>query len=87
MIADVLLHATTHDRSLRGFAGEFEEQLGDMAALDTVAAEQRLRLAEVARDQRKLPGEIERVLHAGVHTLTACRAVDVRGVSGNEDAA
>jgi hypothetical protein len=31
--------------------------------------------------QRQLPGEIEGVLHAGVHALAAGRAVDMGGIS------
>src|SRR5271155_6218236 len=87
MVADVLLHAALQEGRFRGSAGELEQKFRDGATLGAVAAEQWLSLAEAARDQGKLPGEIECVLHAGVHPLTASRAVDVRSVAGNKNAA
>ena len=87
MVADVLLHPAAHCGGCRGFACEFEQEFRDMAALDAVAAQQWLRLADAARDECKLPGEIECVLHAGVHPLAARGAVHMRRVAGDEDAA
>ena len=75
-----------HDRDL-GHDGRVAQHLvADRAALRRVAVEQRGRAPALAH-QRELPGEVERVLHAGVHALAAGRAVHVRGVAGEEDAA
>jgi hypothetical protein len=38
-------------------------------------------------DQGQFPGQVDGVLDAGVHSLAAGRAVDVRGVAGEQDAA
>jgi hypothetical protein len=35
-------------------------------------------------DQRQLPGEVDRVLDAGVHALAGGGAVEVRGVAGQQ---
>ena len=51
------------------------------AVLDRVAVEQRLGLALSLLYQGELPGEVEGVLHAGVHALAAGRAVDVGRVA------
>ena len=40
-----------------------------------------------AVDQRQLPGQIEGVLHAGIHPLPSGRAVDVGRVAGQKDSA
>jgi hypothetical protein len=36
-------------------------------------------------DQRELPCEIARVLHPGVHALSACRTMHVRRIAGEKD--
>jgi hypothetical protein len=33
----------------------------------------------------ELPGKVDRVLHADIHALTACRAMDMGGVTGEKD--
>src|SRR5216683_588250 len=48
---------------------------------------QQLRDGLAVQDHSKLPAEIDHVLDAGVHALTAGRAVSVSGLSAEEDAA
>src|SRR5580698_6925988 len=86
MVADVLLDAAFQHCGLRGFAGEFKQKFCDRAALSAIARQQRLRWADAACDQGKLPGKVERVLHASVHALAAGGTVNVGGVAGYEDA-
>src|SRR5271163_3411155 len=87
MVADSLLHTAAKQSHLRGSAGKFKKHLCDRAPLSTVTAQQWLSLADAARHQRQLPGEIECVLHARVHPLTTRRAVDMRSIACNKDAA
>src|SRR5258707_15146261 len=58
-----------------------------LAALDAVAVKQRFRVRQSAPDQRQLPGEIDGILHAGVHPLSTRRAVDMGGVADKKHAA
>ena len=62
-----------------------QHPVADGAALDRVAVEQARGGGRA--DEGELPGEVEGVLHAGVHALAAGGAVDVGGVAGEEDAA
>ncbi len=72
-------------RDLGQLAGGLDDLIGDRAALDAVTIEKRGR-GLAASNQCQFPREIERILHAGVHALTAGRTVDVRGIAGHEDA-
>ena len=62
------------------------DHVADRAALGRVGVEQGA-LGRSLDDVRQLPGQVEGVLHAGVHALAAGRAVDVGGVAGQEHAA
>ena len=66
-----------------GHVGPTHQGLGNGEALGTVGVEQR-RAGPAARREHQLPGQVEGVLHAGVHPLASHRAVDVAGVSGDE---
>ncbi len=57
-----------------------------LAAFDVVAFPTALLRRRVRERIRDLPREIRCVLNAGIHTLTAGRAVQVRGVTGERDA-
>ena len=80
-----------HPSLLRAHGGEesigaLQDLLPDRPALAVVRVEERRRSA--ARDhERELPGQVRRVLEAGVHALSARGAVDVGGVPGDEHAA
>jgi len=87
VVAQFLQQAIFHDREGGEMAGIGEHLTADLAALDAVAAEQRFRVRQPAADQHQLPGEIERILHAGVHALSAGGAVDMDGVANQEHAA
>src|SRR5262249_9760704 len=78
----VVSHGRDHGQRTRGL----QDLIADRAAFDAVAVENRLRSLALA-NERQFPGEIESVLHAGVHALPAGRTVDMRGVAGHEDAA
>ncbi len=66
--------------------GERDDVVGDREAFGLITVQQCF--AAVAVDHRRqFPGQVERVLHAGVHALAAGRTVDVGGVAGQEDPA
>src|SRR6516165_9231621 len=89
-MADEVAHDLSNRVSDRPDCGQaacrFEHLVADMAALWAVAVEQRF-AARAVNHQRELPGQVECVLHAGVHALAAGRAVDVRSIAGEEDTA
>ena len=60
-----------------------EHMISHFAAFGAVAVKQRLP-AEPVRCDRELPGQIEGVLHAGVHALAARRAVHMGCVAAEE---
>src|SRR4029077_1919578 len=64
----------------------FEHLVTAMAALGTVAVKQAF-AARAANHQRELPCEVKCVLHTSVHALPTGRAVDVRSIAGEKDAA
>jgi len=59
---------------------------GDRPPFGFVAVQQLLFCGPVD-DHRELPGEVLRVTDAGVHPLTTERAVDMGGVTGEQDPA
>src|SRR5882757_10423833 len=68
---------------LRQRGGEVDDVLADGVPFGVIAVQQRS--ASVTLDYlRELPAEVERVLHAGVHALTARGAVDVGSVTGEK---
>ena len=64
--------------------GGLDDLLDHRQALGAVAVEQPL-VAVAVQDEVELPGQVPDVVQAGVHPLAAERAVDVRGVAGDED--
>src|SRR5277367_2090471 len=65
----------------------FQDLIADAAAFRAVTFEDGIRGADVARDQREFPGQIAGVLNSGVHALAAGGTVNVRGVTGEKNAA
>ena len=57
--------------------------IANITALRAVAVQQFF-IARPVNNQCELPGKIESVLHAGVHTLASGRTVDMCGVSRQE---
>ena len=84
MVAKALRQAAVQRCDCRQAAGVRQHLPADLAALGAVASEQRLRVREAAANERQLPGEVDRVLHPGVHSLPAGGAVDMGGVAGEE---
>jgi len=66
--------------------GEAQHHLADRCAFGFIGVQQR-RIAGSVQDAGEFPAEVDRVLDAGVHTLGAGRAVDMRGVPGEKDQA
>jgi len=77
-VAHRLRHRIAHDGDVREPGRIAQHDIADRAALARVAREQ-VGLGDAMNHQRQLPGEIEGVLHAGVHALAAGRAVDMGG--------
>ena len=77
----VVSHGGHHGEPPRGL----QHLVANRAAFSAIAVEQRFRGLAPAH-QRQLPGQIERILHAGVHTLSTGRAVHMRRVAGHEHA-
>ena len=48
---------------------------------------QQFRVRPALQHRRQLPGEVHGIAHAGVHALAAGRAMDVAGITGDEDPA
>ena len=63
---------------------EVDELLGDRLPFGRVGVQQRRR-ARATQNRRKLPSQVEGVLHRHVHALPGLRAVGVTGVTGDED--
>ena len=76
--------ALAHDH-LGEPARRLQHILGDRSSLGLVGVEQAVAGA-AADDECELPGQVLGVADSGVHTLTTERAVDVRGVAGQQDA-
>ena len=66
--------------------GLLDRELADRLALGLVGVEQ-LRAGDALEHQRELPGEIVRVVDAGIAAEAAVRRHQMRGVAGQEDAA
>jgi hypothetical protein len=82
------------DRGLRSRGGTdigqsrgHADHLGSDRVPFVVVGVEQLRVRPTLDDEGELPGEVRRVLHAGVHPLCPGRAVDVGGVAGEEDPA
>ena len=66
---------------------EFCENLRrDWASLGAVAVEKGIGGGDSPDDERQLPGEVEGILHARIHALSARRAVNVGRIAGEENA-
>src|ERR1700682_4596881 len=65
--------------------GGGEYVLGNWPPLLLLAVEQ-VRRRTPPMDESQLPGQVVRVLDAGIHALPAHRAVDMHGVTGQKDA-
>ena len=63
-----------------------ENLLGHWLALQFVAIEESVQ-GQAPLHEGEFPGQIDRILDAGVHSLAAGRAVNVSRVAGEEDAA
>ena len=85
-VADILQQRIGERRRLRQPAGIPQDAITDRRAFRRIAVEQP-GFCGAFDDERQLPGEVERVLHAGVHALAARRTVDVRRVARQEHAA
>src|SRR5467141_2302183 len=64
--------------------GGGEYVLSNWPSLLLVAVEQACRRA-ATMDQRQLPGQVVRVLDAGIHALPAHRAVDMHCITSQKD--
>ena len=73
-------------RECEGAIGGRDQPAGEADPLGLIAVEQALGGAAV-QHRRELPGQIDRVADAGVHSLPAGGAVDVRGVAEQKGAA
>src|SRR5215469_2861896 len=81
-VGDLSLGRYQHEHPVRGL----DQAACESDALGFVAVQQRV--GRAARKNRlQFPGEIDRIADAGVHTLSAGGAMDVRGVAEQERAA
>ena len=84
---EILCDGISQRGGQREHRSAFENLIADGAALGGITVEQRFALALAAMDEGKFPGEVEGILHAGVHALSAGGAVDVGGIAGEHDTA
>src|ERR1700685_2734626 len=86
-MTDEVAKALPHGVLERANSGEpariLEHLVSDVAALGTVTVEQLIPTGS-ANNQSQLPGEVEGILHAGIHALPARGAVNMRRISYQE---
>src|SRR5215475_13652104 len=85
-IAESLRQTTGRPKGLRHDVGHFDDALDYREPLCTVAVEQWL-TSVPTQHKIEFPGQIPNILQTGVHSLTAKWAVNVRGISADEEAA
>src|SRR6185437_4729873 len=84
VVAEGLGDVAFHDGERGEPAGVFKNLPTDGAALEAVASKQWLRLGQAVMNESDFPREVARVLHAGVHALSAGGTVDVRRIAGEK---
>ena len=62
---------------MRQYLGDLQHVLLDRVALGLITVQERLR-RRTLQDKRQFPGQVERVLNARIHSLSAVRRVNVR---------
>src|SRR5450432_118964 len=82
VISNGLLDTATHDCKRSGPSSAFQYLISNCAALNAVAAQERLRSTCAAAHESKLPGEVAGVVHAGIHSLSTSGAMYVGGIAG-----
>ena len=87
VIADVLRDGVSQRGERGDPLGSAEHLIADRRYVLASSCRAGLGLALAAIGEGQLPGEIEGVLHAGVHALSAGRAVDVGRVAGKQHTA
>lgn len=82
-IAESLCYRVANRRNGGQPLSRFQYCVTNRAPFRTVAVQQGL-VCITANDESKFPAKVDSILHAGIHALPACGAVNVRSVSGKK---
>ncbi len=87
MVANGLLEISPDQANGGCPASRLQHLSPNLAALQAITTQKRLRRATPAMDERQLPGKVGGILDPRIHSLSTCRTVDMGCIAGQEHSA